>query len=73
MLPVLKNRFGFTEVQMKQVESYSGHPRTQAAAILHTLFDCGSLWHLKLNRAMCTSLQNLSGHEELTSQLIKGM
>ena len=68
MLPILKDRFGFTEAQMKEVESYSDHPRAQAAAILLIFF----FNYSDLNTE-CTFLQDVPGNEELTSQLIKGM
>ena len=63
-IPLLKDEFGFSEAQIKEVESYSGHFRAQAAAILCTLFDCGLIKF---------KLASIPGHEELVSQLMEGM
>jgi hypothetical protein len=63
VVPVLKDEFGFTEAQVKEVESYSGHFRAQAAAILYTLHVVD--WNFKLT--------SIPGNEELVSQLMEGM
>ena len=64
VVPLLKDKFGFSKAQMKEVESYSGHFRAQATVILYSSF------RFKLTSE---SIQNLPGHEEFVSQLMEGM
>lgn len=69
MVPLLKDEFGFTDAQVKEVESYHHHPKAQAAAILQNMFHSGSK-----TVTISSLLQNLPGqNDELLSQLIEGM
>lgn len=63
VIPLLKDEFGFSEAQIKEIESYSGHFRAQAAAILCILYT------YDLN----FKLSSIPGHKELVSQLMEGM
>ena len=68
IMPLLKDEFGFTEAQVKEVESYSGHLRAQAIVILCFLFN-----HQLRFKLTSESIQNFPGHEEFVSQLMEGM
>ena len=53
---------------MKEIESYSNHPRAQAADTLCKVFKSG----IKVNNTIAL-LRSLPGHEGLASQLMEGM
>ena len=67
LMPLLRDKFEFTDAQVKEVESYHDHPRAQAVAILLHFFKPNV--HIP---SICTSIQSLEGIERLSSRMIKG-
>ena len=66
VVPVLKDKFGSTAAQLSEIESYNDHPRAQAATILWNFFTVYN------NVSSISAALQISGHEELVSQLTKG-